>query len=65
MDSQTNVQVVAVATLVVTVTLWLLGYFLPDLLKAAPPGVESILTGGFAVIVGWLLPAHAFQQRQD
>ncbi len=52
MNGKTNVQVVGLAAALATIVMWLLGYFLPDLMATAPAGLEAAITGIFAVAVG-------------
>ena len=54
MDNQTTVTTVSLAAGVATVTLWLLGFFQPELMAAAPVGLEAAITGIFASVVGYI-----------
>lgn len=56
MNSQTNVQTISVATLFVSSFIWLLGFYQPDLMAAAPVGFESIATGGLVAMISYLVP---------
>jgi hypothetical protein len=51
---RTNVQVVGAAAALATVTMWLLGYFAPELMDTAPTGLEAAATALFSVGAGML-----------
>jgi len=48
MRTSTNV---GIAAGLATILMWLLGYFSPDLMAAAPVGLEAAITGVIAVVV--------------
>ena len=48
MRTSTNV---GIAAGLAVITMWLLGYFAPDLMTAAPVGLEAAITGVIAVVV--------------
>ena len=54
MGNQTTVTTVSLAAGAATVSLWLLGYFQPELMAAAPVGLEAAITGIFAAVVGYV-----------
>lgn len=62
MNTSTNVQTTALAAGVTTVLLWLLGFFAPDLMAAAPTGLEAAITGIVAVAAGYLLPKEKLEK---
>lgn len=49
---RTNIQVVGGAAALATVTMWLLGFFSPELMDTAPTGLEAAITALFAVGAG-------------
>lgn len=56
MNTSTNVQTTALATFVAALIFWLLGYFSPELMATAPPGLESGLAGAIIAVIGYLIP---------
>jgi hypothetical protein len=52
MNGATNVQLTVISTMIVTIAVWLLRYFQPDLMGTAPPELVSTVTGGIAALVG-------------
>ena len=54
MGNNTTVITTGLAAGLATVALWLLGYFQPDLMAAAPTGLEAAITGIFTAAVGFL-----------
>ena len=54
MGNQTTVGTVTLAAGSATIALWLLGYFQPELMDAAPVGLEAAITGVFAAVVGYI-----------
>ena len=61
-NTQTNVQTTALATGVAAIFMWLMGYFAPDLMAAAPTGLEAILTGMIIAVIGLLLPKEKLER---
>lgn len=59
MNKETNVQLVGLAAGVATITMWLLGYFAPELADAAPVGLEAAITGIITVLVGYVAKPDA------
>lgn len=59
MNKQTNVQVTAFATGVAVIVIWLLGYFVPDLMAEAPKGLEAALTGMIVFLLGLVMKPDA------
>lgn len=52
---RTNVQVVGLAAGITTVIMWLLGFFQPDLMAAAPAGLEAGITAIVSVVAGAIM----------
>lgn len=59
MNGQTNVQVTALATFASVTILWLLGYFLPDLMATAPEMLGELFTGALIFLSGLLFKSDA------
>lgn len=56
MGTKTNSQMVTIAVFISMVTIWLLGYFLPDLMATAPDGLEAGMAGALTIALTFLLP---------
>ena len=59
MNGSTNTQVIALAAGLSTIIMWLLGYFLPDLMQSAPTGLEAAITAVITVLAGVLFKPDA------
>ena len=56
MGSTTNVKVVGFAAGVTTILIWLIGFFQPELLDAAPTGLEAGITAVITSVVSYFVP---------
>jgi len=52
-----KIQATGLGAMLAVLVIWLTGYFAPDLMATAPVGLEAALTGGLAVLIGWLVPS--------
>lgn len=59
MNRETNIQLVGLAAGIATVTMWLLGYFAPELAAQAPMGLEAAITGIITVLAGYIAKPSA------
>ncbi len=55
-SNNTSVKVVAFSTGLVALILWIVGYFIPDLVNQLPPGGEATISTMIAVVVSWITP---------
>jgi len=56
-----KIQATGLGAMLAVLLIWLTGYFAPDLMATAPVGLEAALTGGLAVLIGWLVPSKGPQ----
>lgn len=59
MNGSTNVQVIGGAGAFAMIVIWLLGYFLPELMATAPTGLEAGITVLFSIGAGVLFKHDA------
>ena len=52
-----KIQATGLGAMIAVVAIWLMGYFVPDLMATAPVGLEAALTGGLSVLMGWIVPS--------
>lgn len=56
MGTGTNVKVVGFAAGMTTIIIWLLGFFQPELMDAAPTGLEAGITAVITSVVSYFFP---------
>lgn len=59
MNGSTNVQVSGLAVFVSMVTLWLLGFFAPELMKTAPELLGEAFVGFLVIVFGVMFKPDA------
>jgi len=56
--NQTTVVTIGTASGITTILFWLIGFYQPELMAAAPAGVEAGVTGIVAATTGWIRNAN-------
>lgn len=51
-----KIQATGLGAMFAVITIWLMGFYMPELMATAPVGLEAALTGGISVFAGWLIP---------
>jgi hypothetical protein len=56
MGQETSVTAVALAGALAAILMWLLGFFLPDLMMTTPPGIEAAVSTVITAVICYVIP---------
>jgi hypothetical protein len=51
-----KIQATGLGAMFAVLAIWLMGFYMPELMATAPVGLEAALTGGISVLAGWMIP---------
>lgn len=51
-----KIQATGLGAMITVIAIWLMGFYMPELMATAPVGLEAALTGGISVLAGWMIP---------